>query len=63
MEFEKRGTGFGAVMATGLTAAIAAVEKEVIRFVAATTAEEEELDDDDEFWVSVVGLLLLGLML
>lgn len=61
MEFEKRGTGFGAVMAIGLTAAIAAVEKEVIRFVAATTAEEEELDD--EFWVSVVGLLLLGLML
>lgn len=59
MEFEKRGTGFGAVMAIGLTAA---VEKEVIRFVAATTAEEEELDDD-EFWVSVVGLLLLGLML
>ena len=55
-------------MAIGLTAAIAAVEKEVIRFVAATTAEEEELDDDDgddddEFWVSVVGLLLLGLML
>lgn len=47
-------------MAIGLTAA---VEKEVIRFVAATTAEEEELDDDDEFWVSVVGLLLLGLML
>jgi hypothetical protein len=53
MEFEKNKgcIGFGAVMAIGtLTAAIAAVEKEVIRFVAATTVEEEDLgDDDDEF--------------
>lgn len=48
MEFEKKGIGFGAVMAIGLTAAIAAVEKEVIRFVAATTVGEEYLDDDDD---------------
>ena len=45
MEFEKKGIGFGAVMAIGLTAA---VEKEVIRFVAATTVGEEYLDDDDD---------------
>jgi hypothetical protein len=50
MEFEKNKgcIGFGAVMAIGLTAAIAAVEKEVIRFVAATTVGEEDLDDDDD---------------
>jgi hypothetical protein len=50
MEFERNKCciGFGAVMAIGLTAAVAAVEKEVIRFVAAATVEEEDLDDDDD---------------